>query len=137
MSRPRARKIAARTQRLRSASHEATSAGASAMMSSTPIRPWTIVRLSNEVRNTASRASHAVPPAARIVANSAMRATIPAITLGMRQPMPLSPNAVIDPAISSLPRGGCSVFGSRYFSRSPYLPPSGTSIPRITRAEFT
>ena len=59
-----------------------------------------------------------MPPAALIVANSAMRTTMPAITLGTRQPMPLSPKMVIEPAISSLPSGGCSEFGSRYFSPS-------------------
>ena len=128
---------AASSQRRRRASHEATRAGASAIMSRTPIRPWTIVRLSSEARNTASSASHSLPPAARMAKNSASRATIPAMTLGIRHPMPLSPNAAIEPAIRSLPSGGCSLLGSRSFSRSPYLPPSGMSYPRITRAAFT
>ena len=43
----------------------------------------------------------------------AARATRPATTLGTRHPNPLSPNTSIESAISSLPSGGCSVFGSR------------------------
>ena len=81
-------------------------------MSSVPIRPWTRVRLSKDTSAVTRIASHADRPVSRTIRYTARSATIPAITLGMRQAMPLSPKRNIDVAMSSLPNAGCSVFGS-------------------------
>src|SRR5262245_2927295 len=107
-------------------------------MSSTAIREWTIHRLSTLASDAAPNASHGPPPAQRTSQYISRIAAAPNTTEVIRQPIVLSPNTLIPPAITSFASCGCSPFGSVPDGDAPaYASPFVAGLPAITRAAET
>jgi hypothetical protein len=101
------------------------------------MRLCTSRRLSRDTTVAAYTGSHGSLVTDRASRYTAATTTTPATMLGSRQPSGSSPKSRIEPAIRTLPSGGCSVFGSRPAGESAYGSPSGTARSRIRRAALT